>query len=100
MKRLRIVFFTLLAAVIGAPPVVAGPRDFGVVARKVEARFVPETAKPGETVTWRLTIELIPGWHTYPTQQVDPKAEGQVNVIKFPTSPDVIFVDQLQDPPN
>ena len=42
---------------------------------KAWTSFEPSTAKRGETVTWRLTVELAPGWHTYPLQQVDPKAE-------------------------
>jgi thiol:disulfide interchange protein len=67
---------------------------------EVEASVEPATAKRGETVTWRLTVELIPGWHTYPTKQNDPEASSSVNKITFPAPGDVIFVGDLQEPPN
>src|SRR5207302_7602216 len=39
---------------------------------------------------------------TYPADQLDPqaKSEGQVNAFTFPAPGDVIFVDQLRDPPD
>jgi thiol:disulfide interchange protein DsbD len=65
---------------------------------KAWTSFEPSTAKRGETVTWRLTVELAPGWHTYPLQQVDPKAEDNVTTIKFPESGDVTFVGDVKEP--
>jgi thiol:disulfide interchange protein DsbD len=65
---------------------------------KAWTSFEPSTAKRGETITWRLTVELAPGWHTYPLQQVDPKAEDNVTTIKFPESGDVTFVGDVKEP--
>ncbi|HMF11215.1 MAG TPA: cytochrome c biogenesis protein CcdA [Gemmataceae bacterium] len=60
--------------------------------------FDPATAKPGETVTWKLTVELAPGWHTYPTSQLDPKAEDNVTTITFPQGGEIAFVGELKEP--
>jgi thiol:disulfide interchange protein DsbD len=73
---------------------------FNDVVTKVEATVEPATAKPGDTVTWKLTLELIPGWHTYPTRQPDPKADSQVNRIKLPTTGDVVAAGPVKEPPN
>ena len=65
---------------------------------KVEARFEPAAAKPGETVTYTVTVELNPGYTTYPTAQPDAAAAGMVNEFKFPTSGPVVFVGDVADP--
>jgi thiol:disulfide interchange protein DsbD len=65
---------------------------------KAWTSFEPATAKPGETVTWKLVVELAPGWHTYPTSQVDPKAEDNVTAITFPKGGDLDFVEDLKEP--
>ena len=44
--------------------------------KKVEAKFDPAEAKPGQTVTFKLTVELNDGYYTYPTRQADKAAEG------------------------
>jgi hypothetical protein len=70
--------------------------DHGV--KKIEGSFSPSEAKPGQTVTFSITVELNDGYHTYPTVQKDKGAESFVNSFKF-TAPDkVIFVGTLQDP--
>jgi hypothetical protein len=66
--------------------------------KKVEAKFEPAEAKPGQTVTFKVTIELNEGYHTYPTVQPDPGAEAFVNVIKYPAAGSVIFVGKTADP--
>src|SRR5438270_2671137 len=102
MYRLRILAALTLLAAIALPAAARPPRgskDFDAVARRVEAHFEPATAKPGETVTWKLTIELVPGWHTYPSMQLEEEASSSVNAFTFPAPGDVIFVDQLRDPP-
>ena len=71
---------------------------FKDVVKRVEAKFEPATAKRGEVVKWKLTIELIEGWHTYPTTQADPGASSYVNKIKFPTGLSAAFVDVLKEP--
>jgi DsbC/DsbD-like thiol-disulfide interchange protein len=71
---------------------------FSDVVKKVEAKFDQKTAKRGETVAWKLTIELAEGWHTYPTRQTDPGASSYVNRFKFPADAGAAFVDQLKEP--
>ena len=66
--------------------------------KKLEARFDPAEAKPGQTVTFKLTVDLNEGYHTYPTIQPDKGAESFVNVLKFPAPGNVIFVGAASDP--
>src|SRR5262249_51257212 len=63
--------------------------------------ITPETAKRGETVTWRLTIELDKGWHTYPTQQSDSSenAQSQVTEIQLENYDGLIPVGPFKNPP-
>ena len=70
--------------------------DKGV--KKVEASFAPAEAKPGQTVTYSVRVELKDGYHTYPTMQEDKGAENFVNEFKFPKPDKVIFVGTVQDP--
>src|SRR5262249_48746690 len=55
-------------------------------------------ARRGETVTWILTVDILPGWHTYPTKQRDPKAESYTSKIKAPSGNDLIPVGALIEP--
>jgi hypothetical protein len=90
---------TAAAIAAPAPPGALGQKkgfDKGV--KKVEASFTPAEAKPGQTVTFTLTVELNDGYHTYPTVQEDKGAESFVNVIKVPEPAKVIFVGALLDP--
>ena len=66
--------------------------------KKVEARFEPAEALPGQTVTFKITVELHDGYHTYPTFQPDKLASSMVNTIKFPAPAGVIFVGAVGDP--
>src|SRR5262249_14182523 len=79
-----------------APP--SKSKSFLKAVPRAWAEFEPATAKPGQTVTWKLFVELAPGWHTYPTSQVDPKADDNVTAITFPEGGDVAFVDSLKEP--
>ncbi len=72
--------------------------SFDDVVKKVEAKFEPATAKRGQSITWKLTIELADGWHTYPTKQADPDADSFVNKFKFPTGLAAAFVADLKEP--
>jgi hypothetical protein len=85
-----------LAAAPGAPA--AAQKWYERAVKKVSAEFTPAEAKPGQTVTFALTVELNPDYHTYPTAQADKMAAGMVNSIKFPEPGAVIFVDRVQDP--
>ena len=48
---------------------ITGNEKFSDVVTKVQVRFEPAQAKPGDVVTWRLSFEIAEGWHTYPTSQ-------------------------------
>lgn len=95
----------LLAACVAASALAAAPATPGAgqkwyekAVKKVEGAFSPAEAKPGQTVTFTLTVELNDGYHTYPTAQADKGAAGMVNTIKFPDPGAVIFVGKLEDP--
>jgi hypothetical protein len=66
--------------------------------KKIEGSFSPAEAKPGQTVTFSITIELNEGYHTYPIVQKDKGAENFVNGFKFSTPDKVIFVGKTNDP--
>lgn len=82
----------------GLSPPKKGPGWYEKAVSKVEARFEPAQAKPGETVTYTLTVELNPGYTTYPTAQPDEAAVGMINVFKFPDPGAVVFVGAVTDP--
>lgn len=75
-----------------------GQKWYEKAVKKVEATISPAEAKPGQTVTFSVTIELNEGYHTYPTVQTDKAAAGMVNVIKFPEPGTLIFVSSVLDP--
>jgi len=103
MPRVRIftaVVFALILALLPVQPA-AGVQKMGwyeKAVKKVEAKFDPAEAKPGQTVTFKLTVELNDGYHTYPTVQPDKSAESFVNVLKFPAPASLIFVGSTIDP--
>jgi DsbC/DsbD-like thiol-disulfide interchange protein len=66
--------------------------------KKIEAKFDPAEAKPGQTVTFTLNIELNPGYHTYPITQPDKNAAGFVNILKYPGPEMVVFVGATAEP--
>lgn len=66
--------------------------------RSVEAAIDPGTARPGQTVKFRLTVDLHEGYHTYPTLQPDKKAAAMVNKLTFPEPGALIFVGTVKDP--
>lgn len=69
--------------------------------KSVEATFEPAEAKPGQTVTFKLTVTLEDGYYTYPLVQPEKGgAEYQVNKLEFPKADAVVFVGEPLDPPN
>jgi hypothetical protein len=100
MIRLSAVVFAIaLAALVAVAPGSANAQKwYEKAVKKVESRFTPAEAKPGQTVTFSLTVELNEGYHTYPTVQPDKMAAGNVNIIKFPAPGTVIFVGETHDP--
>jgi hypothetical protein len=89
--------FALVFAVLPASPA-AAQKWYEKAVKKVEGKFSPAEAKPGQTVTFTLTVELNEGYHTYPTVQLDKQAAGMVNDIRFPDPGTVIFVGKTEDP--
>lgn len=100
MNRIFVVILLLVAiGALAAPPApAAGQKWFEKAVRKVEGTFTPAEAKPGQTVTFTLTIELNDDYYTYPTVQSDKMAAGMTNEIKFPKPGAVVFVGSVQDP--
>jgi hypothetical protein len=101
MKRILALFvsFALLVAFLPAAPAGAGAQKaFDKAVKKVEGAFSPAEAKPGQTVTFTVTVELNDGYYTYPTVQTDKMALSMVNEIKFPDPGAVIFVGKVEDP--
>lgn len=86
----------LAAAVPGRPAVAQGWYDKAV--KGVTAKFEPAEAKPGQTVTFTLTLELNPGYYTYPTSQPDKEAGSYTNTLKFPDPAAVVFVGAVENP--
>lgn len=66
--------------------------------KDVTATVEPAEAKPGQTVTFKLTVELKDGYFTYPTKQPDENAKSMVNKIAFPKPGTLVFVGDLADP--
>jgi hypothetical protein len=89
-----------VAVALAAAPAsrAAGQKWYEKAVKKVSAEITPAEAKPGQTVTFALTVELNEDYHTYPTKQVDKMAEGMVNTIKFPPAGNLIFVGELVEP--
>ncbi|CAN5198947.1 hypothetical protein BH11PLA2_BH11PLA2_47980 [soil metagenome] len=65
----------------------------------VETVIEPATAAPGQTVTFRVTVDLNENYHTYPAVQPDTKASNFVNTFTFPEPGNLIFVGSVIDPP-
>jgi thiol:disulfide interchange protein DsbD len=90
-----LVWQTSPLALAGSQP----PNDeFKTAIPSIKASFEPPTARPGQKVIWKLTMDVAPGWHTYPTKQPDPN-EASKNEFFFPTLKDAVFVDEVKDPP-
>jgi len=105
MPRNRMLAWLLLPVTLGlvaVPPAAGttGQKWYERAVKKLSAEIIPAEAKPGQTVTFSLTLELNDGYHTYPTVQADPSAAGMVNVFKFPDPGTVIFVGEVENPRN
>jgi thiol:disulfide interchange protein DsbD len=74
-------------------------KTFDEVLTRIEAEVEPAEARRGQTVTWRLKVTVLPGWHSYPTAQVDPEAASYLTQIKFERAAgDAVFVGGLKEP--
>ena len=88
--------FTLALTLAASFAPAADVKKGGV--QSVEAAFEPAEAKPGQTVTLKLTVTLLDGYHTYPLPQPDKAAEGMVNKLDFPSPGAVVVVGDALDP--
>ncbi len=94
----------LAAPAVGQPPELpftlpgAGSkaRSFADVA-EYKAEIEPKRAKPGETVTFKLTVTPAPDAWTYPANPPDGQL-SKVDII-LPKPGDLIFVGPVADPP-
>ncbi|MFO0938855.1 MAG: hypothetical protein U0798_20310 [Gemmataceae bacterium] len=93
----------LAAGLLLASPMTGFGQDWYTKAVKsVDLTVSPAEAKPGQTVTVLLTLELNEKYHTYPLTQPDSKAADMVNSITFPEADlkGLIFVGKAKDPKN
>lgn len=97
MSKLTLVIPIAIAA---APPACAeGPSRIDEVIKRLEARFEPAEARPGQKVTLKIELKLAEGWYTYPTAQPDREAVFNVNKITFPKDGAIHFSGRVTDPP-
>jgi hypothetical protein len=91
----------LLCLLIAVPTVNAqAPSKIEDVIKKLEARFEPSDARPGQIVTLKIELKLAEGWQTYPTKQKDREARFNVTKITFPKDGAVQFSGKVTEPPD
>ena len=93
----------LLLALLFAMPAWAGdpgpkPEWFDRATRDFAVSCEPAEAKPGQTVTLKIRLDLAEGYTVYPLKQTDPAAESMVSKITFPKDGSAIFVGDVTDP--
>ena len=54
---------------------------------KATATLEPKEAAPGQVVTFKLHYEVVAGFHTYPSVQVDPNAKDFVTRFRVKAGP-------------
>lgn len=100
MRRLTLFCLTALPVLLAPPVALAQDKGFDKAVKSVTATFEPAEAKPGQTVTLKLTVELNDGYHTYALKQAEKPAASFVNKLTFPEPGEVVFVGEAIDPPN
>ena len=100
MRRLALLCLPVLVLPLATPVALAQDKGFDKAVKSVTATFEPAQAKPGQTVTLKLTVELADGYHTYPLKQGEKPAASMVNKLTFPEAGAVVFVGETLDPPN
>src|SRR6516165_3852891 len=88
-----------LAGLAGGALAHAPARNFNDAVPKIEATVDPPEVRRGQTATWKFTVELTPGWHTYPTEQPEQGAQGQVTDFRFQQATGGIFVGPMLHSP-
>ena len=95
MKVMRLFMLCLSVGFFFGRPAVAQYKNLTDVA-PARVTVSPEKARPGEVVTWKLEMNVIPGWHTYPTKQA-PDSDAPVTKLVFPTFGEFVFVGDLKE---
>ena len=85
-------------AIVLALSIAASAQSINDAIKKVEATFEPQDARPGQTVTVKITVQLLDGYHTYPVYQLADEAKLSANKITFPTDGTILFVGETVDP--
>jgi len=98
MKRFSLL--SLILVFIAAMPALAQRKGISweKAVQKVEAKIEPAEAKPGQVVTFKISISLNPGYYTYPTRQPEPSANIYINKFTLPAPGALVFVGPFQDP--
>lgn len=92
---------TLVAVMVVAAATAARaeqPSRIDQVVEKLEARFEPAEARPGQKVSLKIELKLAEGWYTFPTAQPDHYAASNVNKITFPKDGDIHFSGKITEP--
>src|SRR5689334_17169692 len=92
-----LMLFAALSAAADAPPPTKN-KAFLKAVPTASVAIEPAQAKRGQTVSWTLTLNLAPGWYTYPTRQTASEASSSVTTFSFPPPGDVVFVGELKEP--
>jgi thiol:disulfide interchange protein DsbD len=79
----------------GAPKKVKQPGEQRI---KVRSALEHAQVRRGAEVTLKVTLDITPGYHSYPTRQSDPKASAFVTTIK-PVTDELVLVSGFRDPP-
>jgi len=96
----RLILPILLLFLAATSPAAAQAITFDTAVQSIKARIEPAEAKAGQTVKYKLTIELFPDHWTYPTVQSNLKEKATVNKFQLPPAGDLIFVEPISDPPD
>jgi hypothetical protein len=83
---------------LAAFPVLAADDSPGKGIKSVKVTVEPKEAKPGQTVTVKLTVDLEQGFTLYATSQTDKNAADFVTTIPFPAAGTVVFVGSIKEP--
>lgn len=98
LRKMTVFGLSILSGVLCFSKAQAQNLTFNDIVKKLDATIEPAKVKPGDTVTWKLTIDLLEGWHTYPTVQPDPNQSTFVTKITFPKIDGLSFTGDVKEP--
>lgn len=75
------------------------PGELQGAVERAEVTISPATAARGQTVTWRLAVDVRPGFHAYPTRQnsTDETIKAFVTTFEWPKDADLIPVGDYKE---